>query len=706
MHHFYRIHKLFIHWMKQLIVVSLMIALVLPTVIVPQEVEARTRADDAPKLANWYYKWSIDSKKEAKELAEWDVLILDVETAFYSRKRLEYIKELNPDIKLLAYFSPTDNRTDSASLDEGNVHQKLGVAFGENPEWILKDSQGNPVQWWPGNYIFNLTKVAPKGSATDRRYASYFPEFIQDNIIEDTIWDGVFYDNLWEGLAWVNEDIDIDGDGIADDPTEIDTEWKKGMRTILSRTKERAKESGRKKFIVTGNGGVLYNEQVNGIGFEHFPYSNYTNYDWSDALGHYDFILSDALTPQYAFLNTNTGNKNTPEDYQLFRYGLITALLNDGHYSFDMGDGSHTQRWWYDEYEISLGEPISGAFNVLDTDNPTKKQEGVWRRDYESVIVLVNSTNKKQKVKLSTGFEKIQGSQDTDTNDGSVVGSVTIPAKDGIMLLRRLSVTRDATFINGAYSKVFDYYGEEVRNSFFASDGSFSGGTQIHKLSQNGKTIVADDTYVRVYDSSNREISRFAPYGEEYTGGVNIAVGKLFGDKKKKKNKNYIVTGNKTGRSRVRIFNMKGKVVNDGCYPYAEGFNGGVNVGIGDLNGDKRQEIVVAAGYGGGPHVRVLNNECTVINPGFFAYEEHLRIGVNMAVGDVDGDGKAEIITGAGPGGGPHIRIFNRKGKLINPGFFAYSTDDRSGVLVGTADIDKDGILEIITSSFGIFNTF
>ncbi len=149
---------------------------------------------------------------------------------------------------------------------------------------------------------------------------------------------------------------------------------------------------------------------------------------------------------------------------------------------------------------------------------------------------------------------------------------------------------------------------------------------------------------------------------------------------------------------------MKGELKDPGCFPYAESFQGGVNVAVGDLNGDGRMEIISAAGYGGGPHIRILNNKCEVINPGFFAYDKSARFGVNIGVGDLDNDGKAEIVTGPGPGGGPHIRIFNKNGKIVNNGFYAYDQNDTSGVLVGVTDIDQNGSNEIVTSSFGIYN--
>ena len=84
------------------------------------------------------------------------------------------------------------------------------------------------------------------------------------------------------------------------------------------------------------------------------------------------------------------------------------------------------------------------------------------------------------------------------------------------------------------------------------------------------------------------------------------------------------------------------------------------------MNGDGVGDLVVAAGFGGGP--RVAGFDGTTLGAGtpaklfadFFAFEQTLRNGVFVAAGDLDGDGFADLIAGGGPGGGPRVTAFGR----------------------------------------------
>lgn len=129
-------------------------------------------------------------------------------------------------------------------------------------------------------------------------------------------------------------------------------------------------------------------------------------------------------------------------------------------------------------------------------------------------------------------------------------------------------------------------------------------------------------------------------------------------------------------------------------FPYAT-FMGGANVAVGEIDPTQDgEEIVTGAGPGGGPHVRVFNANGDYLFQ-FYAYATSFRGGVDVAVADLTGDGIGEIITGAGPGGGPNVKAFDAQGNRVS-NFLAYGASSRHGVRVAGADLDGDSIAEII----------
>ncbi|MFM7095780.1 MAG: Ig-like domain-containing protein, partial [Gemmataceae bacterium] len=129
------------------------------------------------------------------------------------------------------------------------------------------------------------------------------------------------------------------------------------------------------------------------------------------------------------------------------------------------------------------------------------------------------------------------------------------------------------------------------------------------------------------------------------------------------------------------------------------GFNGEVSVAHADFNKDGILDVVVAAGPGGGPHVRVINGATGEEFGSFFAYDPAFTGGVFVAAADINNDGIAEIITGAGPGGGPHVKVFDGLTFADIKSFFAYDPSFRGGVSVAAYDYNKDGISEIVTGA-------
>jgi len=125
----------------------------------------------------------------------------------------------------------------------------------------------------------------------------------------------------------------------------------------------------------------------------------------------------------------------------------------------------------------------------------------------------------------------------------------------------------------------------------------------------------------------------------------------------------------------------------------------GVRVAVGDVNGDGFPDVVTAAGFGGGPHIAVFSGRDGSVLRSFLAYDPSVRNGTWVAVGDVDGDGYADIITGAGPGGASHVKVFSGKDNALMASFYAYDPAARGGVTCGRRRPGRDGRADIITGA-------
>ena len=89
---------------------------------------------------------------------------------------------------------------------------------------------------------------------------------------------------------------------------------------------------------------------------------------------------------------------------------------------------------------------------------------------------------------------------------------------------------------------------------------------------------------------------------------------------------------------------------------------GGNTVSTGDVSGDSKADIIVGSGPGAGPHVKIFSGvsvggtELQTLPP---PYAASCKGGVRVAVGDLDGDGIAELITAGGAGPKQKVKIIN-----------------------------------------------
>lgn len=648
---------------------------------------AQRKPHQNPRLANLFLAWHL-SEEEARDLASWDVIVLDMEVAENTPETFALLRALAPKAKLLAYVTAQEIRRDAAAHPQAPLRRALAGRIDD--AWYLRSVAGHRVSWWPQTWLLDVT---------DARWTDALATFVAEELATDTRWDGVYYDNLWGSVSWFDRDVlDLDDDGAREGAAALDRAWVMGTRRLLTETGARVPAG----FLITGNGSSVYADLTNGLLLEHFPSTS--EGDWSASMRALFAITERASDPVFAIVNTNTGNTGFWQDWKRVRFGLASALLGGGYYSFDFGDAEHAQRWWYDEYEAYLGDPVgppvridaSGA-GVFD---PTFTR-GVYRREYERGIVLVNATDTPQHVTFDEEFERLRGTQDPATNSGEVVTALTLPPQDGTILLRPLIGITRAPFANGAFARVFDHAGRVARNGFFTYDGAEVGSATVEHINLDGdsalETVAAGDTTIRVWDNG-AIVREFAPFGERYAGGIDFAVEDL------DRNGTWEVVVTQRDRGALLgIFNLvDGRLLSPYATPFGPRAMHGMTVATATLAPGARPVIVVGAGRGARPEVRILDWTGKTTQTTFFAYDRKFRGGVRVAAGDVDRDGVDEIVTGAGPSGGPHVRVFSGDGTLESQ-FFAFAASRRSGVDVAVADLDGDGKEEILGMSTGVF---
>jgi hypothetical protein len=260
-----------------------------------------------------------------------------------------------------------------------------------------------------------------------------------------------------------------------------------------------------------------------------------------------------------------------------------------------------------------------------------------------------------------------------------------------------------------------------------------------------------DEPLVRVFDAeTGDQLLEFLAYSQAFSGGVRVATGDITGD-----GVPDIITGPGPGMGpQIRVFDgLTGERVPGSIgqfFAFAPAFTGGVFVASGDVNDDGRDDIIVSAGTGGGPHVRVFSgldgsrimnffayantftngvvvasgdingdgNDDVITGPAigseqvkvfsgadgsllrsFFPYGGVFGGGVHLATGDVNDDGRDDIITGAGEHGGPQVRVFSGVNGTRLASFFAFPTSFTGGVRVGSTDVNADGHDDIIAAA-------
>jgi hypothetical protein len=248
----------------------------------------------------------------------------------------------------------------------------------------------------------------------------------------------------------------------------------------------------------------------------------------------------------------------------------------------------------------------------------------------------------------------------------------------------------------GPHVRIFRADGTDTGVGFFAYDPNFHGGVNVAAIDLNRDgtdeivTVPATNggPHVRVWSGQGQLLAEWMASGFG-NSGLRVSRGSTLGNEGEQ-----IVLSAASGPTRVAVYEADGTANVQGDNPFSPyaGFGGGAAAAGGEFDSPtatardgNRDEVVTAAGPGGGPHVQVFESRATSptgtwhVVGSFFAYDPNFHGGVDVATCDPDG-GEDAVLTAAGPGAGPHVRMFRKDGQAMTLSFFAYDATFRGGV--------------------------
>lgn len=343
------------------------------------------------------------------------------------------IKAINPDSKVFLYensMEVEDNNAAMASVFE-KVDQMKWWAFPRGGEGQLLLSPFG-ARTKKSVYLINNTLFTPRDSSGYQQWEWHARWVVQQFYKPNPSIDGFFEDNVfWRPRI----DADWNRDGVTD--SKDSPQAGKWLREAYHKRFELMHNLMPGKLVIGnvadwGNASAVLtdlDQTLNGGVIEGLLGSSYSPEawaSWTEMMRWYRKTMAAIAEPKLVAFH----QMGSPTDYKSLRYGLASCLLDNGYFAFTDPSKGYSGVVWFDEFDAKLGQavipPATAAW-----------QKGVFRRDFENGIALVNPKgNGTVEVTLEEDFRRLDGKQAPTVNNGALTRKVVLQERDGIILKR------------------------------------------------------------------------------------------------------------------------------------------------------------------------------------------------------------------------------------------------------------------------------
>ena len=255
------------------------------------------------------------------------------------------------------------------------------------------------ISFWPNTWVLNLSLMSPTATVSSAFGAERWGDYnarVAVALLADERWDGLLIDRSDSNQSWLignstARTIDPDqSNTLLSDYSAFDASWNAGLRLYEQKIRQMVGD-GRILFV---NWGMPNYDLLNGNNYEGEPQKDT---DWRNLVfgpfpkGSYFDWMKNARQPNLTMIETyeddggpspvGDGSYENPctkagftPNYRKMRFGLVTTLMNDGFFSYEINTNGHGSLclMWFDEYDNAgkgrgyLGKPKGDAYRVAD----------------------------------------------------------------------------------------------------------------------------------------------------------------------------------------------------------------------------------------------------------------------------------------------------------------------------------------------------
>lgn len=354
------------------------------------------------------------NKEAIRKQAKYETVILDVSAPIHRPDILWSLRTVNPKIRIFGYVM--------GSVYWNNPNPSLGSKeqdFAWKYYSIVDQTDG---------YLYCINGIS-KGNVNVAKQETMLnlADLITTQVTTTELWDGLFLDVTCpqiHGIVSGDCTYDINRMGYTR-VEDYEAAWRFNHRNFI----ERISMNSPPDFPIVGNCGPGGETDLfNGWMRENFPHQNLKVGDdsWIGNMIMNGWGNNGYLAEQYRnkeswlVMMPSYGDETNPENHHRVRYGLASATLGEGFFSFARLENDLRRFWWFPEYDIDLGQPIEEAHRDI-------KVPALWVREFTNGLVIVNPTNDFHSIYLHRMYHPPLSAWKT---------AFSIPPNDGLFLLK------------------------------------------------------------------------------------------------------------------------------------------------------------------------------------------------------------------------------------------------------------------------------